>query len=107
MHLVGNVLVDLGECGDDGAVATCETYGVSLHRSDDLEPDMDVAMGFRYLDGFERRSGNWKIAERTALGEWSMKLPHDIWWEIPDNRLSGRRDPNDALYTLLASIRSQ
>ena len=112
MHLVGNVLIELG--GDDSTprddgiapsdLAACETYGVSLHRSDDPRPFMNLATGFRYLDRFERREGKWKIAERTAIGEWSLPVPSDAWWDIPEDHLASKRDPSDALYGLLAAI---
>lgn len=100
MHLVGNVFVELG---DDGRAA-CETYGVSIHRSDDPRPFMNLATGFRYLDRFERRDGEWRIAERTAIGEWSLRLPEDAWWEIPADHLAGQRDRGDAIYALLAAV---
>ena len=103
MHIVGNVLIELGESGDRAA---CETYGVSLHRSDDPRPYMNLATGFRYLDRFELRHDAWKIAERTAIGEWSIRIPEEAWWSIPDTHLKSRRDSSDALYTLLASLRS-
>ena len=103
MHFVANVLV---EFGDDGPhdVASSESYGVSLHRSDDPRPFMNMATGFRYLDRFERRDGEWRIAERHAIGEWSMPIPEDAWWAIPDSHPSGRRDASDALYRVLAAI---
>jgi hypothetical protein len=114
MHLIANVLVDLGPAapgskrsGNAGAIAACETYGISLHRSDNEKPYMNLATGFRYLDRFEQRAGVWKIAERTAVGEWSMKIPKEVWWEIPEDQLSGKRNGADALYTLLASLGTQ
>lgn len=100
MHLVGNVLVELA--GEDSAA--CETYGVSLHRSDDPRPFMNLATGFRYVDRFERREGRWGIAERTAVGEWSLPIPQDAWWEIPESHLSGRRDSQDVIQRLLAAL---
>jgi hypothetical protein len=102
MHFVGNVVIELA----DDSTAACETYGVSLHRSDDPRPYMNLATGFRYLDRFERRDGHWKIAERNAIGEWSVEIPSDAWWEIPEHHVSGRRDPSDAIYALLASLKS-
>ena len=107
MHLVGNVLVTLApEAGEDGArTAVCETYGVSLHRGDPGKPHMNLATGFRYLDRFERRDeAGWKIAERTAIGEWSIRLPAEIFWSIPESHLRGQRDPSDVVYTLLAGL---
>lgn len=110
MHLIANMLIDLEDSGSAGGssqsteIAACETYGVSIHRSDDPKPYMNLATGFRYLDRFEKRDGVWRIAERTAVGEWSMKIPPEVWWEIPEDQLSGRRDAGDALYTLLAQL---
>ena len=81
MHLVGNVLIEV-EPGGQRAVS--ETYGVSLHGSDDPRPFMNMATGFRYVDRFERRGGPWKIAERFAVAEWSLPIPGDAWWKIPE-----------------------
>ena len=100
-HFVANMLVDLS---DDPDKAACETYGVSLHRSDDPRPFMNLATGFRYLDRFERRDGEWRIAERHAVGEWSIPIAEETWWPIPETHESGCRDASDALYSLLASI---
>lgn len=101
MHLVGNVLIDWGPSND---VAAAESYGVALHRSDEPKPHLNLATGFRYLDRFERRQGTWKIASRVAVSEWSIQIPRESWWEIPDSLLKGRRDPRDALYTLLSGL---
>lgn len=117
MHFVANVLIEFPEADSPGSPdsraaneehlsAASETYGISLHRSDDPKPYMNLATGFRYLDRFEKRNGRWKIAERTAVGEWSMKVPKDVWWEIPEEQLSGQRDSGDALYALLSGLRS-
>lgn len=109
MHFIGNVLVELDGSApsDDVRAAVCETYGVSLHRSEDPKPYMNLATGFRYLDRFERRDGRWRIAERTAIGEWSIEIPQDRWWEIPEDHLSGQRDKSDVVYRLLAGLARQ
>jgi len=105
MHLVGNVLIEV-----DGDRAVSETYGVSLHRSDDARPFMNLATGFRYLDRFERRDAHdgtgrpWRIAERTAIGEWSIPIPSDAWWDIPEDHLASQHDRSDVLYRLLGSL---
>jgi len=108
MHFVANVLIELdpkaGDAPADHAVS--EAYGVSLHRSDDPKPYMNLATGFRYLDRFERRGGAWRIAERTAIGEWSIEVPQDRWWAIPEDHLSGQRDASDTIYRLLAELAS-
>ncbi len=112
MHMVGQIFVELEEVSPTSAgspdppnSAAVETLGVSIHRSDEAKPYMNLATGFRYLDRFERRGGVWKIASRKALGEWSIKLPSDAWWDIPEAQIESRRDGTDPLYTLLASLR--
>jgi hypothetical protein len=102
-HFVANILIELDTSGDRAAV---ESYGVSLHRSEEPKPYLNLATGFRYLDRFERRDDAWKIAERTAVSEWSIRLTPDVWWPIPDSLTKGRRGPSDVLYGLLASLRS-
>ena len=97
------IVADFAYGGENG-VAACETYGVSLHRSDDPRPFMNLATGFRYVDRFERRAGAWKIAERNAVGEWSLPIPAGSWWEIPDAHLNGRRDRSDVIYEVLSAL---
>jgi hypothetical protein len=101
MHLIGNLRVDFG---NDADVAACETYGVAIHRSDEEKPHLNLATGFRYLDRFERRQGRWKIAARTAVTEWSIQIPAEAWWSVPDSMPTGKRDSTDPLYALLASL---
>lgn len=92
------------EFGSDPDLAAAESYGVSVHRGDPAKPHQNLATGFRYLDRFERRRGEWKIASRVALGEWSLRLPAQAWWEIPESHLSSRRDARDPLYALLEGV---
>lgn len=102
MHFIANVLIEPSATNPD--LAAAETYGVSLHRSDDDRPAMNLATGFRYVDRFERRLGAFKIAERTAVGEWSIPIPKGAWWEIPSDHVASRRDTGDVIYRLLASL---
>ena len=102
MHFIGNVRIEFGSKED---VAAAESYGVALHRSDDAKAHLNLATGYRTLDRFERREGAWKIASRVAVSEWSLQVPLDAWWNIPDSLLSGKRDGTDALYALLATLR--
>lgn len=101
MHFVGNILIDWGEQEE---VAAVESYGVALHRSPEDKAHLNLATGFRYIDQVERRENDWKIASRVAVSEWSIQIPRDAWWTIPDSLPKGQRDASDALYTLLSSI---
>jgi hypothetical protein len=66
MHHLANILIDL-----EGDSAGVETYGVAYHSG---KPEGDLrfnyAAGFRYVDRFERRDGEWRIADRITVIEW-------------------------------------
>lgn len=71
MHVIGNHLVEFDADGGDVDVASSEAYGIAYHWGD--PPDdgrRNFTTGFRYLDRFERRDGEWRIAVRTVVLEW-------------------------------------
>jgi len=61
-HVIANHTCDL-----DGDVAHCETYCIyfGLNRDDSID-----VVGNRYIDRFERRNGEWRIADRVCMVEW-------------------------------------
>jgi hypothetical protein len=62
-HYITNTSVDL-----DGDVAHTDTYYfIVLRRRDGTGQDF---MGGRYVDRFERREGDWRIARRVVTAEW-------------------------------------
>lgn len=69
-HHISNVLIVI-----DGSVAHCESYALVTHRRmiDGVLCDM-LAHG-RYLDRFEERDGEWKIAHRFVIGDWDRIDP--------------------------------
>ena len=76
MHFLGNVSIDLvpdptdGDRGDhDVRVAHVETYCVAYHRL--AGRDTDSIAGLRYVDRFECRGGEWRIADCTIVVEWN------------------------------------
>jgi 3-phenylpropionate/cinnamic acid dioxygenase small subunit len=103
MHFIGNVLI---EFGDDEHVAAAESYGIALHRSEEAKPYLNLISGFRYLDRFERRDAEWKIARRVVVSEWSIPMPAEAWWELPDSLRRGQPGRGDALYALLAELKA-
>ena len=96
MHVVANHLVEL-----DGDVARSETYGVAYHHGD--PPDdhrRNFTTGFRYVDRFERRDREWRIATRVAVREWTHTVTAEQQVIIPPERdgRRGQRDRTDAVY---------
>jgi hypothetical protein len=59
-------------CELDGDTAHCETYFQFAGRNRD---ESNWVAGGRYLDRFERRDGEWKIAFRRTIIEWSGVVP--------------------------------
>ena len=56
-----------------GDVARAESYGVAYHRKEGGEPRQNLSTGFRFVDRFERRDGDWRIARRVATTEWCAR----------------------------------
>jgi len=106
VHKLGQSLIEV-----DGDVARAESYAICHHvmaeptpataTSDGAESaprTRDVAdrvMGIRYLDRFERREGEWRIARRELRWEWARMdrlEPLDPTWT------AGRVDRRDAVF---------
>lgn len=66
--------------GFDGDTCHSETYFTAMHTipagypAPDVFPDKgtiySAVIAGRYIDRFELREGNWRIAERTGLYDW-------------------------------------
>jgi len=67
-HLIGQTHVEI-----DGAVAHAESHVFSYHRIDMGQGDRDTCIGGRYLDRFEKRGGEWRIADRVMLYDWEQE----------------------------------
>lgn len=67
MHCIFNHSVDLA---GDGTTATGEIYNVAYLFREGGEPAIDVWFG-RYLDRYEKRDGEWRIAHRVCVHEGS------------------------------------
>lgn len=68
-HVLGQSVIAL-----DGATALVETHVTAYHRVDFGAEEHDVVLGGRYLDRLEGRDGEWRIAQRTMLYDWSRDL---------------------------------
>ncbi|MFJ8019452.1 nuclear transport factor 2 family protein [Streptomyces sp. NPDC096311] len=90
-HFVTNIDIDL-----DGDTAHVETYMLGVFRRVD-GGGLDVSGG-RYVDRFERRNGEWRIAHRVNVGEWNTRIPVDREVEMRDLFVGGRRDRSDVSY---------
>src|SRR4051794_36933919 len=62
-------------CELDGDTAHTETYYLCAMRPKDRE--VTTISGGRYIDRFERRDGEWRIAARVVVAEWKTAPPVD------------------------------
>lgn len=74
-HVLGQSVVEL-----QGDVARAETHVVAYHRVDMGEQERDVVLGGRYLDLLEKRGGEWRVASRTMLYDWTQDLGASVDW---------------------------
>ena len=72
-HFLGNMLIDVDLVNDE---AGAETYAVAYHRFHDADGRAtDMVAGLRYVDRFERRDHDWRIAKRVCTFEWRRTDP--------------------------------
>lgn len=69
-HAICNQLVELR-----GARAFSESYFIAYHRIHPGGEARDMFACGRYLDCFEKRGGEWRIAHRQAVYDWSINQP--------------------------------
>jgi hypothetical protein len=98
-HHITNVLIEL----DGNDKANVESYYVAWHPVPmGAEGDWGhVMVGGRYLDRFENRDGDWRIARRDVLMDWSNEpMPAVDWAAATSFPAGGRRDadPSSAFF---------
>ena len=97
-HTLGNILITV-----NGDVAGCESYILAWHRvpADGDAPPRDLTASGRYVDRLERRNGQWKIAHRTVLFDWTRIEPVGEEFEVGPDAIWGRHDRSDLSYAVL------
>lgn len=102
-HEIANVLIAYR-----GSEAAVESYWTGRLRATSAERQIDIVRGGRYLDKFEKRAGEWRIAHRRSLPEFSRTTPaapEDLGipvYEVDHGMLEirGTRDRFDPSYQL-------
>jgi SnoaL-like domain len=69
-HNISNTFVHI-----TGDTARAETNCVALHLIPTPDSEVEVVVGGRYLDRFEKREGRWLIAERLYVMDWNRTAP--------------------------------
>ena len=105
MHFIGNVLIDV-----HGDTARAESYLTAYHRvpASRTKPERDFIANLRYVDDFERRHGEWRIAARVCVFEFSRIDPVNPggWVPTPESSV-GRFDGADPVFApSIATLKS-
>jgi hypothetical protein len=104
IHQISNVLIEL-----HGDVAAVESYFLAFQGERDAQGrPLETLLCGRYVDRFERRQGEWRVAARTVVYDWMRQTPlaAELAAEAFGARQpTGAHKPHDALYGLLSGVR--
>jgi len=85
------MLIDVNLAND---VARSETSAVAYHRFHDADGrENHMVAGLRYVDRFERRGGEWRIARRVCAFEWRRTDPVGDGSSFADTYTRGCSEP--------------
>ena len=99
-HNITNILIYLR--GDE---ARGESYFIAQHTLTPETGEVEMFAAGRYLDRFDRRDGEWRIAHRQAVYDWTMTVPASGGWDYfpPEmNFVRGQRGAGDLSVAHLA-----
>jgi hypothetical protein len=103
MHNICNVLIEV-----DGDIARCESYVIVIVRIPRDGGAIDWLHAGRYVDRFERRNGEWRIAYRTVVYDLErfdevVPAPDGLSQSrYLDNAVRGKRGLGDFSYEIFA-----
>lgn len=95
-----NIMVD-GDYGEG------EIYIIAFHKARTEKGPVDVLIGGRYFDKYQKRDGIWKFSHRAVVADWvNVHDPSIV--DLDDPFVAGSRfgkpgaeDPSYAFFTLL------
>jgi hypothetical protein len=93
-HLLGNQYIEI-----NGQEAACETYFFAIQRTMRDNGVVEFMAAGRYLDRCARCNGEWRIAERYVLVDWTNNDEDPNASKVG----RGRRDRQDISYRILRS----
>jgi hypothetical protein len=100
MHFIGNMEYDFAS--DDVAIVESLSLTLQVEQYEDGS-QVFVEIGLRYVDRFERRDGDWKIAERVvpvlyATNPAPIKPLEEVG--LQENPLVSRRNRSDVSWAI-------
>lgn len=98
-HQIGQSNIEL-----NGDAAVGETYCIATYVLPGEDGPTTTVLMTRYLDRFEKRDGEWKIADRLVAFDAQVNVPGGLPALAPEENW-GRRDESDPSHELFASLR--
>ena len=89
---------ELATSADGGTVqwARSEAHGIARHWTEGGPPELNLSVGFRFIDDVSRRNdGPWLISRRVATTEW---VREEQFRPFDERFLRGTRDRSDPVY---------
>jgi len=97
-HRLSNTKIDFN---DDGAIAESYILAYHVQPADEDSPERLWTFSGRYIDYFEDRDGQWRIAKRFLRADWTRIETIDE--KMPNKFISGSRDKDDPIYSQIAN----
>ena len=85
----------------DGDYAEGEIYVLAFHKVATEQGSLDLLIGGRYFDKYERRAGRWKFSHRAVVADWAnLHDPSIVNLETPmiEGSHIGCPGPDDPSY---------
>lgn len=98
-HHLTNILIEL-----HGDTAYAESYALNFLIIERNGKEFTRSMGARYIDRFERRNGEWRIAHRVMVHDWSRLDEVVEAWPAGKDFIQGERTANDMVYTISRGV---
>jgi len=96
-HFLGNSIIAF----DSPTTAHGETYVNAYHQIPTRFGKEELVAGARYLDRFEKRNGEWRIADRICIIDHSRRTAATESNRYDNIQWKGAKSPDDPIYRLL------
>jgi len=101
IHMIGNITIVL-----KGNAAAVESYFQGFKQERDPAGHLlNTFLVGRYVDRFEKRGDEWRVAQRTVVYDWIDRSPGeegDDATRFRERSPNGKHRPDDPWYALLA-----
>jgi hypothetical protein len=92
----------------DGDYGEGEIYVLALHQVATDDQPVDLMIGGRYFDKYEKRQGKWKFSHRAVVADWAtFNNPSTVCLDHPmiEGSYIGQPGPDDPSYAFFRLLR--